>query len=346
MQYGVVGIKGDKMIKKDNDWIRIKYPEESNILDECVRWINDNDCKKIIVISNDKNDTLAFLEGIKNPSKIKDLSIYGDFEDFDIIYKFTDIEEIHGHFGENKVDLAKFPNLKTISTETLAAYQNLNQSRIERLSYGNVSGSFVAEIDLLNQITSLKKIIFFRMKNFSLSQLILPNLEFIQCTQCSIKNLNGIEKFNNFKKLYLYYCRSLESIEGISKLPNLKSIWLCACPRLTDISEIGKVENLVMLIMESMKKANIDFLADLKAKDTIECIDLENCADLHSLKFLDNYPNLKMFGFWNTNVLDGNLTPCLRLKLAATGNKRHYNLKSNQLPFDNVHYCTSRWWNI
>lgn len=332
------------MIKKDNDWIRIEYPEELNVLVESVRWINDNDCRKIVVVSSANNDTLAFLEGIKNPSKIKDLSIYGDFEDFNIIYKFTDIEEIHGHFGENKVDLAKFPNLKTISTETLTAYENLQQSRIERLAYGNVSGSFVAEIDLLNQIRSLKKIIFFRVKNFSLSQLTLPNLEFIQCTQCSIKNLNGIEKFKNIEKLYLYYCRSLESIEGISKLPKLKSIWLCACPRLIDISEIGKVENLVMLMMESMKKANIDFLADLKSKDTIECIDLEKCADLQSIKFLDNYPNLITFGFFDTNVLDGDLNPCMRLKHAFTWNKRHYNIKENQLPCDVEHYGTSKWW--
>lgn len=327
----------------DGKGIRIALPEDLGNLDECLEYINTNSIYRISIVEekNQEYYSIAFLNSVKEPEKITDLHVEGNITNYDSIYRFKKLTEMSIYpKNDEKIDLARFPELIDFSSDNLSSFINLD---IPPITYGLFTGK--VDFDKLNMMKNMKKISFGEVKQISFTQLSgLTNLECVAFTQCGIRDLNGIEQFKNIKAIKLYYCRSLASIEGISKLPQFTHLWLCACPRLTDISEIGGIEKLIMLSMESMKKANIDFLTDLKSKDTIECIDLENCADLHSLKFLDNYPNLKMFGFWNTNVLDGDLTPCLRLKLAATGNKRHYNLKSNQLPFDNVHYSTSHWW--
>ena len=43
-------------------------------------------------------------------------------------------------------------------------------------------------------------------------------------------------------------------------------------------------------------------------------------------------PKLKFFSFVDTNIDDGDLTPCMRLEYAGTLNKRHYNMKAEDLP--------------
>ena len=43
-------------------------------------------------------------------------------------------------------------------------------------------------------------------------------------------------------------------------------------------------------------------------------------------------PKLEFFSFVDTDVVDGDLTPCMRLDYAGTMNKRHYNIKAEDLP--------------
>lgn len=323
--------------------ISIYFPGDEDNINECLEYINNNQIRVIFIIASERQGfySIDFLNSVKEPEKITDLHVEGNITNYDSIYRFNKLMEMSIYpKNDEKIDLARFPELIDFSSDNLSSFINLD---IPPITYGLFTGK--VDFNKLNMMKNMKKISFGEVKQISFTQLSgLTNLECVAFTQCGIRDLNGIEQFKNIKAIKLYYCRSLASIEGISKLPQFTHLWLCACPRLTDISEIGKIEKLIMLSMETMKKANIDFVYDMKSKETIECLDLENCADLHSLKFLDNYPNLKMFGFWNTNVLDGDLTPCLRLKLAHTANKRHYNLKSNQLPFDNVHYSTSHWW--
>lgn len=323
--------------------VTIYFPGDEDNINECLEYINNNQIRVIFIIASERQGfySIDFLNFVKEPEKIKDIHVEGNITNYDSIYRFKKLTEMSIYLkNDEKIDLARFPELIDFSSDNLSSFINLD---IPPITYGLFTGK--VDFDKLNMMKNMKKISFGEVKQISFTQLSgLTNLECVAFTQCGIRDLNGIEQFKNIKAIKLYYCRSLACIEGISKLPQFTHLWLCACPKLINISEIGEIEKLIMLSLETMKKAYIDFVYNMKSKETIECLDLENCADLHSLKFLDNYPNLKMFGFWNTNVLDGDLTPCLRLKLAHTANKRHYNLKSNQLPFDNVHYSTSHWW--
>lgn len=323
--------------------ITIRFPEDIDNINECLEYLNNNPINTIVIIASKKQDfySIDFLNSVKEPEKITDLHVEGNITNYDSIYRFNKLTEMSIYpKNDEKIDLAKFPELIDFSSDNLSSFINLD---IPPITYGLFTGK--VDFDKLNMMKNMKKISFGEVKQISFTQLSgLTNLECVAFTQCGIRDLNGIEQFKNIKAINLFYCRSLASIEGISKLLQLTNLWLCACPRLIDISEIGKVENLVMLMMESMKKANIDFVYDMKSKETIECLDLENCADLQSIKFLDKYPHLKTFGFLGTNVLDGDLIPCLRLKHAYTWNKRHYNIKENQLPSDVKHYGVSKWW--
>ena len=59
---------------------------------------------------------------------------------------------------------------------------------------------------------------------------------------------------------------------------------------------------------------------------------ISNCGDISSLDFIESMNNLKFLSFVDTNIIDGDLTPCLRLEYVGTIDKRHYNLRASELP--------------
>ena len=79
----------------------------------------------------------------------------------------------------------------------------------------------------------------------------------------------------------------------------------------------------------SMQVTNFDTLSQ---SQTIETLRMFKCGSVPSIHFIDDMSNLKAINFVETNVLDGDLTPCLRLESVTTLDKKHYNLKAEQLP--------------
>jgi Leucine-rich repeat (LRR) protein len=157
------------------------------------------------------------------------------------------------------------------------------------------------------------------------------NLEDLGCSQCDIKDFKGIENLQKLKVAYMTYCRSLNDITGISKLSNLQYLNFDRCPNLTNIDEVSKIKTLLKLGLENIKKCNLDFIYNMKS---LRYLMLDNCRDFPSLQFINEMPNLICLSISDTNILDGDLTPCKRLKFAFTLDKRHYNLKSKDLPRD------------
>ncbi|MDE7337147.1 MAG: hypothetical protein K2N32_03435 [Clostridia bacterium] len=104
------------------------------------------------------------------------------------------------------------------------------------------------------------------------------------------------------------------------------------------MSDVGCVRNLKILALENIKIEDFSFLENMSCKTTLRCLMLENCGSIDSIKFLEDYPNLQAFDCYNTNVLDGDIEPCLKLESARITNKKHYNLKSDQLPFGRSFY--------
>ena len=104
------------------------------------------------------------------------------------------------------------------------------------------------------------------------------------------------------------------------------------------MSPVSKCDLLEELHLENLKSANVPLIAGARSLRKMKMGGMTpNNIVVPSLKFLNELPKLEWFTFVEANVLDGDLTPCLRLKHAGTyPDRRHYNLKDSQLPKQKV----------
>lgn len=136
------------------------------------------------------------------------------------------------------------------------------------------------------------------------------NLKFLELNWANFKELNGLDKFPNLKRLELHYCTKLESIEGIEQIS----------------------ATLQFLHINQSKKLRIDSrLFDLK-KLRVLC--LNSCGEIDNLDFLQEFPELIDFRFVDTKITSGDLNPVLEhpnIRSVGFLNKRHYNFKHEEL---------------
>ncbi len=146
-----------------------------------------------------------------------------------------------------------------------------------------------------------------RIENFE--ELDMPMLKRLRLLQCSVESLYGIENRPGLQWLDLSYMRNLSDISSLSALaPTLRSLSFENCPKITDFSVISGLKQLEYL--------------ELKGKN-----------ELPNLDFIKELPKLK-FLILTMNVLDGNVE-CLRnIQYVDAVCKKHYNLKSKDLPKD------------
>lgn len=206
--------------------------------------------------------------------------------------------------------LYDMPEIRSLSCRTLYGEKDkystvIDYSQIKGLKSLGVSGPGPSSYQKLENLESLH---FSCNKNMEdLSNFDCPKVKEMRLLQCGIKSLNGIEKFKSLQKLDLWYDRKLEDISEISALKDaLRWISIECCPKITDFSS---------------------FYDLIK----IEALSLEGKNDLPSLDFVKNMPNLTWL-ILTMNVLDGDMTPCLKLPYVDIKAKKHYNLKNRDLP--------------
>ena len=138
-------------------------------------------------------------------------------------------------------------------------------------------------------------------------------LSYLELNWANIKNFDGIEKFNNLKRMELHYCVKLEDDFGLSRLR----------------------DSLEFLHINTSKKFKVtDELLQLKK---LKVLCLNACGPIENLDFLNDFPNLIDFRFVDTNILDGNLKPLLHhptIRTVGFLNKKHYNFKDEKLKLE------------
>jgi hypothetical protein len=119
---------------------------------------------------------------------------------------------------------------------------------------------------------------------------LTPHLFPLQCPPCTaLVNNSGS-------------CLSkLQHITAIAELANgeLETLDCKVCRKIADHDEVRRVPTLI----------------ELRFND---------CGQIPNIQFLNDLPNLTGFRFVDTNVLDGDLTPCLRLDSVGFFGKKHY----------------------
>lgn len=141
------------------------------------------------------------------------------------------------------------------------------------------------------------------------------------------KDLEELTPLTNLKKLTLIQS-NIVNLNGISKLERLSTVELNRLRKLNTLSDIDKLSKcLTTLDIELCK--NIEDITTIESLECLETLAIVNCGDIPSIEFIKPLSNLKAIIFLETNILDGNLSPCLGINYVAFDNKKHYSHKLN-----------------
>ncbi len=239
-------------------------------------------------------------------------------DDIDFLTKCPTLEALEiypSSTAKNGFDcspLYKIPRIRSLHVRTEYLHQRVDNYSTT-VDYKEINGLEVLRIEgkgHLNyqKLPTLKELYIGTSAVKSIEDFDLPNLIYLQIVQCGLTELRGIERSPKLERLNLWYMRKLSDISLLESAACLKSLDIENCPKITDFSIISNLKQLEYL--------------KLKGKN-----------ELPSLDFLIGLDKLKYIAL-TMNVLDGNIKPLLNLQYVYAECKRHYNVKSKDLPKD------------
>lgn len=220
--------------------------------------------------------------------------------------------------------------------------------KIDFIEKININSTGIKNYDVLQCLYNLKSLIIEDPEGIvNLDH----NMSLEELTIRMNKNVKGLDKLKNIKRLCLYWYNpkskslielkemskleelqivgsSIESFKGCVHLKSLKKIELNYMRKLQYIDELEKLNNtLKILKFNCCKKIiNHEYVVCLS---NLEKLSFDECSDIKSIAFIKKMPNLKWFVFMNTNICDGNIDYCKGLEYVAFTNKRHFSHKLN-----------------
>lgn len=188
----------------------------------------------------------------------------------------------------------------TISGPVPLALRQFPQLKIFR-------GNWDPKLDLSGcnlEVLDLSK---YRARSHDLTELPeQPALRELSIVQSAITSLHGVARFRTLEKLEVAYLSKLEKLSELERLPGLTMLECDTCRKLRNHASVQNLENLRILRFN-------------------------DCGAIPTLAFLDKMKRLEEFRFVDSNVLDGDLTPLLRLQRVGFLRKRHYSHTPEQI---------------
>ena len=260
---------------------------------------------RLVLKSNVGDNTkypLDFLVNFPNAEQITEVVIAVNFDSLQPVSGFSALKALSiGGKSKQEIDFSVIRHLESLSITGNFIFRNLHELSLSSLAVAETK-TFPFE-----EINSGLRSLYLRHVNMDWNQIDhfheLSNLELVQLP---IQDLLGMKKLPSLMKCVIAYCSKLKDFRGLR-----------FCRLLQDLE------------LDHVKGVSAE---DLSCLPNLRKLILSSVGTLPSIKFIDSLPNLKFLSFVGTNILDGDLTPCFRLDYAGTLNKRHYNLKSNQLP--------------
>lgn len=117
----------------------------------------------------------------------------------------------------------------------------------------------------------------------------LPNLEWLEVGNGPVQSLKGLGTLKKLKHLQIFLMRKLESLEGLEGLSALEDLEVSGCRKIQSIEPLTSLSKLRRL-------------------------QVGNCGDIETIRPVEKLKRLEFFWFYDTNVLDGDLSPLLKLK--------------------------------
>lgn len=208
--------------------------------------------------------------------------------------------------------LYDLPNLEELCCQTIYGANDALRTDIDYSQFAHLRNIIVDGAKGHNNLATVKGLYKLYLGqgqpvSKTLADYDLSLMEELDICQSTIYSLEGIENAHCLKKLNISYCRSLDGLSAMSNLQKtLTSLEIQACGKIKDFSWLYDLSNLENLV-------------------------LFGSNTLPNLGFLNNMPNLKSFRF-TMNVLDGDLGLCRNVPYVYCKNRKHYNLKNENLP--------------
>ncbi len=203
----------------------------------------------------------------------------------------------------------------------------LNQTKVEYLQMSSEGLSL--DFGDFEKLKTLRAYWCKKWKNLHCCQ----NLQHINLNKykSKVKNLSDFPVTTNIEKFGLVQS-NLESLEGLSRFSKLNHLELSYMPKFRDISELKHVRGTLRQLELEKCKAIEDYSV-LTSLKNLERLIISDCAEISSIKFIESLPSLEFFSFVGTNVVDGNMTPCLSIPKVGFSKKRHYSHSPEQIEY-------------
>lgn len=142
----------------------------------------------------------------------------------------------------------------------------------------------------------------FKSEDKSLASLpAYEDLRYLELVRGNLVSLDGIERYRRLEHLSLAYVSSLSCLGAMDQLP-LQILEMENCRKAVSVESISRCA--------SLRKLR-----------------LSGCGSIKSAKFVDALGSLEFFSFVGTDVIDGDLSPLLRLGYVGFIDRRHYSHK-------------------
>ncbi len=267
-------------------------------------------CGHRLVLQTDAWDktkySLDFLANFSNTEQITEIMIDANVDSLQPLSLFSSLQSLAiGSKSKQELDFAVLRQLHSLSITGDFVFHNLHELSLTSLAVADTQTFPFHEINSGLQSLYLRHVgvNWEQIDNFC-------SLSYLELIRLPIQNLKGLAKITHLTECVIAYCRKLK-----------------------DFSELQNCQSLRALELDHVKGVTTE---DLSRLINLEKLILSSVGELPSIKFIELLPKLEFFSFVGTNILDGDLTPCLSLNYVGTLNKRHYNLKSDQLPYNNT----------
>lgn len=162
----------------------------------------------------------------------------------------------------------------------------------------------------------------------------LTRLRRLSINRYPATDLTGIGAHPGLRRLRLSDARRLQSLDGLDRFTSIEDIRLLALTNLEDLGALSTVAvTLDELELDTCKRiGTLDWFTPLIH---LRVLSILNCGKVPSLKPIEGLLELQVFLFYeSTNVLDGDLTPLLRLpnlKDTSFQDRRHYSHRRDEV---------------
>lgn len=206
--------------------------------------------------------------------------------------------------GSSVKDISGIYYLKTLKALVINDTSRSLAVDFSRLtSLESIIGTLPPKAVEIGSLINLKKLLIwdYKPKGKNLKEIAdLKALEDIDITNSNITSLEGIQGLTKVRNLALFRMRALTNIEAIQHLS----------------------ENLTSLQIEGAK--NVQDFSSIRNVQSLEYLTLNNCGMIPSIRFIRQLPHLKGIQFWDSTIVDGDVSPCIELEYIHFTNKKHY----------------------